>query len=180
MSTEEFRAKFRLPVKAFYDAVLPGLPQDALQAAFHRRFEAVHEQVTPLSHAAAFLEFLRARKCRLFLLTSVPDRYLQAQMQQLGWGPFFEGLWTGVADKRLAILELVERHGLRRQETLMVGDMEHDVDAARAGGVRSCAVLTGYQVLDDLKGAEPDMVVEHLDELRRRLDTQRMELWTGF
>jgi phosphoglycolate phosphatase len=180
MSTEEFRAKFRLPVKAFYDQVLPGLPQDVLQEAFHERFEAVHDRVAPLAHAAAFLEFLQAQKCRIFLLTSVPDRYLQKQMEQLGWCDYFESLWTEVADKRLAIRELVERHGLRSMETLMVGDMEHDVEAARAAGVRACAVLTGYQVLADLEGAEPDLVVEDLDELRGLLDTRCMELWTGF
>lgn len=179
MSTGEFRDKFRLPVKAFYDRCFPGQPQAVLQEAFHRRFEAVHERVNPLPHGAAFLEFLKVRKCRVFLLTSVPDRYLRAQMKRVGWGDYFEAMWTEVADKRPAICELVLRHGLEAIETLMVGDMEHDVEAARAAGVTACAVLTGYQVLADLEGARPDVMVQDLGELRCLLDSRGMTLWTG-
>lgn len=166
MSTDEFRATFRLPVQEFYDRVLPGVDQALLQEAFHARFAQVQSEVTPLPHAAPFLEFLRAQGCRVFLLTSVPDDYLQRQLDQVGWREWFEALWTGVTDKREALGELLRQQGLQASETLMVGDMEHDVEAAHAAGVQACAVLTGYQVLTDLRAARPERVVEHLGELQ--------------
>jgi ADP-ribose pyrophosphatase YjhB (NUDIX family) len=48
--------------------------------------------------------------------------------------------------------------------------MEHDIETARHGGIHSCAVLTGYNTLDQLRAAEPDLIVEHLGELRRILE----------
>ncbi|MGA1238273.1 MAG: HAD family hydrolase [Limisphaerales bacterium] len=175
MSCEEFRAEFRLPVRAFYDRLFPGLPWEALQEAFHGRFERVHERVEPLAHAREFLEFLRSAGCRVFLLTSVPDRYLHAQMGRVGWGEYFEGLWTEALDKREVIRERVEGLGLLAEETLMVGDMEHDVEAARAMGCWAAVVLTGYQFESDLLKAEPDVVVGDLAELRGGLEASGME-----
>ena len=48
--------------------------------------------------------------------------------------------------------------------------MEHDIETARHGGVHSCAVLTGYNTLEQLREAKPDLIVEHLSELRGLLE----------
>jgi len=176
MSREEFRLRFRLPVQAFYERVLPGLPQELMQRAFHERFAQVQGAVSVLPHAREFLEFARKRGCRVFLLTTVPDGYLRHQLACLGLAGWFTGLCTGVVDKRVEIHLLLEGHGLVAGETLFVGDMEHDIEAARAGGVRSCAVLTGYQTAQDLRASDPDLLVEHLGELRGILERQAMEL----
>jgi ADP-ribose pyrophosphatase YjhB (NUDIX family) len=54
--------------------------------------------------------------------------------------------------------------------------MQHDIETAKHGGVHSCAVLTGYNNLAQLRAAEPDLIVEHLGELREMLSRQEMEL----
>ena len=48
--------------------------------------------------------------------------------------------------------------------------MQHDIETARHGGVHSCAVLTGYNTLEQLRAAGPDLIVEHLGELRAILE----------
>ena len=57
-------------------------------------------------------------------------------------------------------------------ETLFVGDMEHDIETARFGNIRSCAVLTGYDSLKKLQRALPDHVAQDMfgvmDILRRQ------------
>jgi ADP-ribose pyrophosphatase YjhB (NUDIX family) len=71
-----------------------------------------------------------------------------------------------VADKRKVIAGLLEENGFAPEETLFIGDMPHDVETAKAGGVYSCAVLTGYCKLEQLRASNPDLIVEHLGELR--------------
>jgi ADP-ribose pyrophosphatase YjhB (NUDIX family) len=61
-------------------------------------------------------------------------------------------------------------------ETLFIGDMQHDIDTARHGGIHSCAVLTGYNTLEQLRVAEPDLIVEHLGELRAVLQQNDLHL----
>ena len=54
--------------------------------------------------------------------------------------------------------------------------MQHDIEAARHGGVFSCGVLTGYNNLAQLRASGPDLIVEHLGELRTILDHSGLDL----
>jgi ADP-ribose pyrophosphatase YjhB (NUDIX family) len=54
--------------------------------------------------------------------------------------------------------------------------MEHDIETARHGGVHSVAVLTGYNRLEQLRASEPDLIVEHLGELREILEASGLRL----
>jgi ADP-ribose pyrophosphatase YjhB (NUDIX family) len=65
---------------------------------------------------------------------------------------------------------------LKPGETLFIGDMEHDIETARHGGIHSCAVLTGYNTLEQLRAAKPDLIVEHLSELRDILEQNNFQL----
>ena len=57
-------------------------------------------------------------------------------------------------------------HALAREHTLLIGDMRHDIHTARAGGITSVAVLTGYEFPEVIATAEPDFTVADLAELR--------------
>ncbi len=59
---------------------------------------------------------------------------------------------------------------------MFIGDMEHDIETAKHGGIHSCAVLTGYNTLQQLRAAGPDLIVEHLRELREILEQNDLHL----
>jgi phosphoglycolate phosphatase-like HAD superfamily hydrolase/ADP-ribose pyrophosphatase YjhB (NUDIX family) len=175
LSLEAFRTEFTLPVTEFYERVLPGVPAAQLEAWFHERFAQVQDRVTELAHARRFLEFCQRRGLRVFILTTVPEPYYQAQAALFGWTAWIEAAWTAVPDKRQAIGPILKRKGLDPRETLFVGDMCHDLDAAKAGGVTACAVLTGYQRLDQLRTGMPDWIVEHLGELEGLIERHGLD-----
>jgi phosphoglycolate phosphatase len=176
LGIDEFRAEFELPVTLYYDRVLPGVAREDLERFFHQRFREVHTQVKLLPGAREFLEFCRERGCRSCVLTTVPEPYYRAQAAAHGLSEWIDEAWTGVVDKRQAIGELLARCGWLPQETLFVGDMQHDIDAAKVGGVWACAVLTGYNRLDQLRRSTPDLVVQHLGELRQVLERAGLDL----
>ena len=53
---------------------------------------------------------------------------------------------------------------------------QHDIDTAKHGGINSCAVLTGYNKLTQLRASHPDLIVEHLGELRAILERNDLHL----
>ena len=170
MSLDEFRAEFQLPFTRFYDRHTPEVPMDQLEQWFHASFREAQAAVQEMPHAREFLKFCRAHQCRTFVLSSVhPDHYL-TQSRQNGFDAFIDRPYTGVRDKRQKIVELLRENQLEAGETLFIGDMEHDIATAKHGGVYSCAVLTGYNTLDQLRAAGPDVIVEHLSELRKMLE----------
>ena len=176
MSLEQFRAEFQLPFTTFYDKHTPNIPLPQLEEWFHSRFKQVQDSVCALPHSGRFVEFCRERKLRTFLLSTVRDDHFTVQHRASGFGDFLEKPYTGVWDKRQKIHEIIAENGLQPDETLFIGDMKHDIETARHGGVHSCAVLTGYNTLDDLRSAQPDLIVEHLGELREILETNDLHI----
>ncbi|HEY2951018.1 MAG TPA: HAD family hydrolase [Verrucomicrobiae bacterium] len=176
MSLEQFRAEFCLPFTTFYDRHTPHVPFDQLEAWFHSRFRETHDSVTELPHAREFLEFCRTQGLRTFLLSTVHRDHFAAQTTRNGFQHFLERPYLEVWDKRTKIHEILAENDLQPRETLFIGDMQHDIETARHGGIHSCAVLTGYNREEQLRAAEPDLIVQHLGELREMLERNDMHL----
>ena len=176
MTLDQFRAEFCLPFTIFYDRHVPHVPLPQLEAWFHSHFREAQNSVMPLPHAREFLEFCRERRLRTFLLSTVHPDYFAAQAATTRFGDYLDKPYVGVWDKRKKIHEILEENHLDPGETLFVGDMQHDIETARHGGVHSCAVLTGYNTLAQLRAAEPDLIVEHLGELKDALERNALHL----
>jgi phosphoglycolate phosphatase len=176
MTLEQFRAEFQLPFTTFYDKHTPHVPLPQLEDWFHGRFRQVQDSVCALPYAREFLEFCQSSKLRMFLLSTVHPDHFEVQDRVTGFGKFLEKPYLGVWDKRKKIGEILSENSLLPGETIFIGDMQHDIETARHGGIHSCAVLTGYNTLDQLREASPDLIVEHLGELRAILDGNGLEL----
>lgn len=55
--------------------------------------------------------------------------------------------------------------GVETHECLMIGDSVQDMIAAKAAGVRSCAVLYGYGKPEELRALKPDYLAGTFEEL---------------
>jgi ADP-ribose pyrophosphatase YjhB (NUDIX family) len=110
------------------------------------------------------------------VLSTIPYEYYTAQATLNGFVGFLDHPYLGVRDKRLQIGGLLSDHGIEPGQTMFIGDMQHDIETARHGGVLACAVLTGYNGLDQLRSSAPDLIVEHLGELQSILERNGFEL----
>ena len=176
MSLEQFRAEFSLPFTKFYDRHTPHVPMPQLEDWFHSSFKLAQSSVVELPHARDFLKFCRAKKFRTFLLSTVHADHFKVQCGVTGFDVYLDRPYTDVWDKREKIHHILAENNLKPDETLFIGDMEHDIETAQHGGVHSCAVLTGYNTLSQLRVAKPDLIVEHLGELRRVLEQNGLNL----
>lgn len=170
LDREQFRRRFRLPYGEFYQELLPGVPLEELEQHFRLAFDAARTPVTVLPHAAEKLAWCARNGIRMFVLSSMDATAFARQLRGFGWEGLFEATYAGVLDKRDQIHQLLDAHQLARHETAFVGDMTHDVETARHGGVVSIAVLTGYQHADQLAAVRPDLTVPDLLALRGLLE----------
>lgn len=175
LDREGFRRAFRLPYREFYAEQLPHVPLEELEAHFRPAFDAAVTPVTVLPHAREKLEWCSALGIRAFVLTSMDTLAFERQMDDFGLRHHFEATYSGVLDKREVIHRILETHGLDPAETAFVGDMTHDVETARHGGISSIAVLTGYNHAEILAAVRPDLTVPDLGVLRGLLDRRRSE-----
>jgi HAD superfamily hydrolase (TIGR01509 family) len=65
--------------------------------------------------------------------------------------------------------EAIRRLSVKPYETIYVGDTVYDVEAGRAAGVFTVAVLTGAASKEEVESSRPNMVVEDLRDLLKSL-----------
>lgn len=169
LSTEEFRRHFRLPFMEFYAEFLPEATLEGLEPLYERFFSGLHDEVELLSGAREFIDFCRRSGRRIFLLSTIKASHFDAQAGRLGVRDVFEHPYVGIMDKREKIREILATHGLDPADTAFVGDMVHDIETARHGGVTSVAVLTGFDPIEKLAPAQPDVIVANLAVLQKLL-----------
>ena len=170
MPLAQFRAEFSLPYEPFYQQRVPHVPLPQLENWFQDRMQTLRQEVTELPHARDFLKWARARGLTLHLLSAIHPTDFAAQVATNGFDQFFHSLDLRASDKVAIIGRLLATHRLDPEATLYVGDMQHDIVTAQHGGVRSAAVLTGYNSRAQLEAAKPDGVFTNLLELQRHLD----------
>jgi phosphoglycolate phosphatase-like HAD superfamily hydrolase/ADP-ribose pyrophosphatase YjhB (NUDIX family) len=172
---EGFRRGFRLPYREFYAEILPGVSLEELESHFRPAFDAAVTPVTVLPHAREKLEWAHARGLRMFVLTSMDADAFLRQLHEFRMEDFFEKTYAGVLDKRELIDFIIETHRLDREETAFVGDMTHDIETARHGGISSIAVLTGYHHAEVLAAVRPDITVPDLGVLVRMFEKRKAD-----
>ena len=172
---EGFRRSFRLPYREFYAEVLPDISLEELEAHFRPAFDGSKSPVTVLPHAREKLEWAMSRGLRMFVLTSMDEDAFMRQLEDFGMKGFFEETYAGVLDKREVIEQILQTHGLVKDETAFVGDMTHDVETAKHGGISSIAVLTGYHHAEVLAGVRPDITVPDLGVLVKMFDKRKSD-----
>jgi len=175
MSAEEFREKFYLPFTEFYREYLPEATMVQLDHHYHSSFKLLQEGIPLLPHAREVLEYCRGQGMKIFLLSTIHAEHYEVQAQRLGLKAFFTQAYVQIIDKRKAIHGLLAEHDLDPRETLFVGDMKHDMETARHGGIQSCAVLTGYDTLAKLQSCGPDLIFKDLLGLKNYLEHHREE-----
>jgi len=124
-----------------------------------------------LPGVAEFCAFSTTTGRRLFVLSTIEKAQFEYQAMRHGIRPFFTCAYVGVMDKAKAIHSLLAENDLSPAETLFVGDMVHDMEAARHGGVMAVAVLTGFAPVAKLAACQPDLIIRDFGSLQRFLET---------
>jgi len=169
LTLEEFRHHFRLPFSGFYAELLPEATSEGLEVLYERFFRGLQEDIPLLPGAMEFLQFCRDTGRRTFLLSTIKAAHFEEQAARLGVRHFFEVAYVEIMDKREKIREILTTHDLDPSETMFVGDMVHDIETARHGGVLDVAVLTGFDPVEKLLPAKPTVIVRDLPSLQRLL-----------
>ncbi len=170
LSRKEFRNEFQLPYPKYYKWKIPEAQLEDLEKHYRFAFDNALNNVTVLPYAREFMNFCKGRGIRCFALTSMDPKAFDEQTDMLGFKPYFEEIHSGIRDKETHILKLMAQHGLKAEETAMIGDMQHDMNAAHCAGITGIGVLTGYNNAQQLAESAPHVTVPNLSALQSLLE----------
>jgi phosphoglycolate phosphatase len=172
LTLDEFRREFCLPIRKFYERRIPNASQAKLEEIFLTRYHQVQDEIVLLPHTIGFLGFCREQGIGVFIASTVDSHTYEQQAKRFGLTGFITKPYVGIEDKTQKIHHILDENNLPPEATMFVGDMEHDIEAGKHGGVRTCAVLTGYNHVEKLRAMHPDLVCEHLGELQAWIKSQ--------
>lgn len=169
LTLDEFRHHFRLPFSEFYAEFLPEATLEGLEPLYEKFFAGLQDDVELLPGARELLAFCHATRRRVFLLSTIKRNHFLTQAGRLGVVDAFEHPYVEVMDKRELIREILRERELDPAETAFVGDMVHDIETAKHGGVMDIAVTTGFDPIEKLLPARPSVILDGLPALQRLL-----------
>jgi len=165
LTEPEYREHFELPYMNFYRNYGMNCTKAQVDALF---FEAVERNgifPTPLPGSRELLEGLRKQGKKTYLFSAHPTHLVDREVAAFGYGGLFDGIEAGIVDKVKSLKGFVEAKKLDPKKTAYVGDLVHDVQAAKAAGITSIAIFSRYQEKKKLEKAKPDFTAKKLDEL---------------
>ena len=170
LNRDSFRSEFQLPYPDYYAWKTPHAKLEDLENFYRYAFDHSKLKVTPIPHARDFLDFCRSRGIRCFILTSMDPKAFEQQSYEMDMHHYFEHIHSGIHNKEHYIPSLMKQHGLLPHETAFIGDMQHDINAAHCAGITGIGVQTGYNNVQQLSQAQPEMIVPHLGALRKLME----------
>lgn len=113
---------------------------------------------------------LRRRGHELRVATAKAVLYARRVLAHFDLDRHFEGVYGSEFDGRRAnkgelIRFILSVDGLNPDDTVMIGDRHHDLQGARASGIRGVGVLWGFGGLAELTAAAPVQLVSRVPEL---------------
>jgi phosphoglycolate phosphatase len=122
------------------------------------------------------LDYLKAKGYRLGCVTNKAAQFTLPLLKDLGVHDDFELIVAGdtLPKKKpdpLPLLHSAEQLGVSPGESLMIGDSQSDVKAARAAGFQIVCMSYGYNHGEDIRNYNPDAVIDSLTEIRPILES---------
>lgn len=140
-------------------------------SAYQRHYAEINGQFAQVYPGVVEgLQRLREQGLALACLTNKPGAFARELLARKGLAWHFSQVFGGddFARKKpdpLPLLKTCEALGTSPAQTLMLGDSSNDAQAARAAGCPVVLVSYGYNHGEPVASAQPDAVVDRLDQL---------------
>jgi phosphoglycolate phosphatase len=102
------------------------------------------------------------------VLSNKRAAYSKEILEKLGTAQYLDIIWgsDSVREKKpspVPILDLLTECNVSKNEAVIIGDSNYDVEAGRAAGIKIIAVTYGFRSIEYLKDA--DFIIDSFDEL---------------
>ncbi len=130
---------------------------------------------------AAALAGFAAGGWTLFVATAKRTRFARPILEHYGLARYFRAIYGSEDGPRLdtkpeLLAHIMAEQGFAARCAVMIGDRHHDIDGARANGIRSIGVAWGYGGTGELQHAGADAIAYSPSDLpalaRRLVDAQ--------
>jgi len=165
ISKELYRKEITVHYMKFWHKYVPEVTKEKQNELYLEGMKTI-ESPRLFEGVKEFLESLKDKRIRLFVVSADTIETLHPEMKSQGVYDFFEEIYDDQMIKTGAIKRLVSKYSLNKEETLYVGDTTGDVDSGKEAGVRTVGVSGGVQDVNVLKESKPDYLFESVMDIK--------------
>ena len=139
--------------------------------AFMRYYKAhLMDQTDLFPNCRATLEHFTHKENTI--LSNKPTRFIAQILDALDWHAPFSTIIGGdlMPEKKPdpgGLHHILNQHGMRPEEALMIGDSLVDIETGKRACVKTCGVTYGHAGRESLESANPDWIIDDLLELKQ-------------
>lgn len=170
ISLNEMKEKWEQPYMKFWNKFFPEMTLEEEQKAY---YEVILDKDCPVSDAyegiVALIKELKEKGIPMAVLSSdLPDTVFP-EIKRFGLEGIFSDIVVHTHDKAEAIHELIKRNNFKPEETVFIGDSNHEVEVGKQAGIKTIAVTWGFSTEEKLKATSPDYLIHNIKELEEIL-----------
>jgi phosphoglycolate phosphatase-like HAD superfamily hydrolase len=172
ISLSEMKENWVQPYMLFYNRYLPYLTIEEEQADYRKAMQESPKS-KPFSGIVEVLKNFKEEGVKMVILSSDFPETLLSEIDYFGLESIFSDIITNVHDKSESIHKLVEKNNFKREETIFIGDSNHEIEEGKKAGVKTGAVTWGYSPKEKLEALKPDFLINNLEELKLAILPQK-------
>jgi len=166
----EFQENWVQPYMKFWNKYFPNLDLETEQKMYH---ETLAREDCPKTGAcpgmAELIKALKNNGLFLAVVSSDHPRTLLPEIMEYDLENVFNEVVTNVYDKTEGAKGIIEKSHLKKEETVIIGDSNHEVEIGKHLGIKTIAVTWGFSTEKNLKALNPDYLVHNVKELEKIL-----------
>lgn len=174
-SARTVRYYMGVPIEAFFPELAgPDFPEERIEELydnFRQAYQELEESSTTLFEGMKeTLAQLKADGKDLYVVSSKISTSLKRNLDTLGISEYFTDIIGSdqVENYKPApdgVDIIVDRHGLDKNETIMIGDAKYDLQMGKAAGVHTCGCAWDTYDIELLKKEEPTYLFDKVTDL---------------
>ncbi len=171
VSLEEMKETWKQPFMDFYQMHLPELSMEDQKKAYFKAFAQV-PGAKPYDGMVDLLKKFKSQGKKMVILSSDSPKSLLREIKDFDLEDVFVDMDLEVHDKVEHLGGLMSRNDMNLENTVIVGDTNNEIEAARSVGIECISVTWGLCSEKNLRQYNPDFIVHTVQDLEKTINVQ--------
>jgi len=170
ITPEELKNSWRQPYMDFWHMHFPDLTIERQSKVYHETIARTdHPKTYAYAGIVKLIKKLKSNGCFVAVVSSDSPKTLLPEIKEWKLENIFDEVIMDVHDKTEGVVKILGENNHVKSETIFIGDSNHEIEVARATGIKSIAVTWGFTSEEKLKSVGPDYIAHNIKELENIL-----------
>lgn len=161
---EIYKNEFVIPVDKFYSKYCPKVTIDKINEYFFQTYISCQAEFKLFDGIFDLIETLHINNS-LYILSTLDSKILNELSVETGISIYFTKIIGNAFNKTKVLEKLLNDESLIPSETILIGDMPHDIESAKILKVQSGGITYGYSNSSTIIETKPDYIFNNSREI---------------